>query len=162
MESFVEKEWTHCGFLCQSVATGMGHRCGYVGVDRYHRLHGVGHSEKSDLLKVFANGFRGTTPEGFFSVHGGLTFADKREEHPDLWFFGFDCAHANDLPDESLMTNIPENLREILSTRSAILGAGTVWTLDMVVVECERLAQQLSDVMNGPVWVVDERKLSND
>jgi hypothetical protein len=154
MDIRVEKEWTCCGLLCLSVTNSMGHRCGYVGVNRFHRLHGVGYSEESDLLKVFATGFRGTTPEGFFSVHGSLTFADKREGHPDLWFFGFDCAHAGDLPDESLMVNIPENLREILSTRSGF--GGTVWTLDMVVAECENLAQQLSDVMNGPVWVADE------
>jgi hypothetical protein len=155
MEFRVEKHWTHSG--CLSVATGLGHRCGYVGIDRYHRLYGVAHSQESDLLKVVASGWQGITPENFFEVHGGLTFADKREEHPGLWFFGFDCAHAGDLLDESLMENQPDNLREILLNQG--ISGGTMWTLDMVVAECESLARQLDEVMSGPVFIVDEVEL---
>ena len=159
MDYRVEKEWTCCGFLCLSVTTGMGHRCGYVGIDRYHRLYGVGYSQESDLLEAVNSGIKGITPENFFYVHGGLTFADKRKEYPDLWFFGFDCAHAGDLPDESLMENLPDYTKKVLLGHGTISDGGTVWTLDMVVAECESLAQQLNEVMSGPVFIVDEVEL---
>ena len=69
--------------------------CGYVGVPSGHALYGVGYSDVEDS----------------FLVHGGLTFSGVcDEEHPDkichvpdsgeeknVWWFGFDCAHAGDM-----------------------------------------------------------------
>jgi len=151
----VEKEWTSHGFQCVVVATRLGHRCGYVGIGRYHRLYGVGYSQESELLKERTGARQETTPEAFFDAHGGLTFADTREENPGLWFFGFDCAHPHDSPDPALMGELPADLREILGGRVG----GTVWTEKMVAAECEKLAQQLNDVMDGPVWIDCEVEL---
>jgi hypothetical protein len=81
---------------CLIVRGPMGALCGYVGVSETHPLFGQDY-EKPDVR-----------------VHGGLTFAarcrpdDKGEAYgichvpepgrPDeVWWFGFDCAHAWDL-----------------------------------------------------------------
>lgn len=70
-----------------------GHWCGYVGIAAWHPWHGKGYSD----VEV--------------NTHGGLTFADSCEEGPpeqtvchipepgepdNLWWLGFDCAHAWD------------------------------------------------------------------
>jgi hypothetical protein len=83
------------GYPCLIVRGPSGALCGYVGVSTEHPLY-----EKS--LK----------DAGDIDVHGGLTFADRcapeEKEHgvchitepgePDnVWWFGFDCAHAFDL-----------------------------------------------------------------
>lgn len=80
---------------CLVVRNRLGALCGYVGVPPEHPLHG----EDYDTPAV--------------EVHGGLTYADRcvegAEDAPrichipepgrpaDVWWFGFDCAHAWDL-----------------------------------------------------------------
>jgi hypothetical protein len=61
--------------------------------------------------------------ELYFDVHGSLTYSKQGGKYPtegddDLWFFGFDCAHCDD---------IPEN-----------------WPPERVGIETERLADQLA------------------
>ena len=58
------------------------------------------------------------------SVHGGLTYAEKGKDGD--WRVGFDCAHAGDSTIES-----PE-------------VGGHSWTLDEVVEETNKLAEQLA------------------
>ena len=83
------------GLDCLIVRNGLGALCGYVGLPPGHPLHGVGYDD-ADV-----------------QVHGGLTFAgpcqDGAEDGPgvchvpepgrpaDVWWLGFDCAHAGDL-----------------------------------------------------------------
>jgi hypothetical protein len=84
------------GLDCLIVRSGSsGALCGYVGVPPEHPWHGL----YFDAVDV--------------QVHGGLTFADRCEEWAedgrgvchvpepgrpaDVWWFGFDCAHAFDL-----------------------------------------------------------------
>lgn len=63
-----------------------GHLCGYVGVPPDHPCHGEDYDEDYDEVE-----FEDV-------VHGGLTYADNDTEGPsELWWFGFDCAHAGDL-----------------------------------------------------------------
>lgn len=75
---------------------GMGNWCGYVGVAPGHSLYGQDYQDR----------------EGMVDVHGGLTFSgacqDSEEESEgvchvpakgesdEVWWFGFDCAHAGD------------------------------------------------------------------
>lgn len=90
-----KKQWQDpaTGLACLVVRNRMGALCGYVGVPKSHACYGKGY----DAVDVDA--------------HGGLTFADKcsqgREEcdgichkapegEDDVWWFGFDCAHACD------------------------------------------------------------------
>lgn len=71
--------------------------CGYVGVPPDHKLHGVPYQDVEEA----------------FDVHGSLTFSERCQEgwpnpglgichvpYPgrpdDIWWFGFDCAHAGD------------------------------------------------------------------
>jgi hypothetical protein len=58
----------------------MAHLCGYVGVPPEHPAY------KRDYDKLE------------LSVHGGVTHANyiKSSPMPDLWWIGFDCAHADD------------------------------------------------------------------
>ena len=80
---------------CLIVRNHSGALCGYVGVPKEHPLHGKGYD----------------APE--VDCHGGLTFANGcvhgdnpargvchipgAGEPDDVWWFGFDCAHAWDV-----------------------------------------------------------------
>jgi hypothetical protein len=69
--------------------------CGYVGVDSSHPLYGKKMRGWDDEET------NEDDPFGDLMVHGGVTFADRWPEiSSDLWFIGFDCAHAGDIiPD---------------------------------------------------------------
>ena len=62
--------------------------CGYVGVPKSNRAHGK-HYDHPSLREI--------------DVHGGLTYSMANskdlglDEGEDLWWLGFDCAHAWDL-----------------------------------------------------------------
>lgn len=88
------------GFPCLIVRAPLhGALCGYVGVPDSHRF----------FEKIYEYIEENTT----ISVHGGLTFADHCQKGPDVethgichipepgqpdnvWWIGFDCAHAGD------------------------------------------------------------------
>ena len=91
-------QWDHAGFDCLIVRGPSGALCGYVGVPPTH----PGYGKHYDDTEVF---------EDYPDVHGGLTFADDCAETDDesqhichtdglcedVWWFGFDCAHAGDI-----------------------------------------------------------------
>jgi hypothetical protein len=81
-------EWRSHGLPCLIVRNkSNGALCGYVAVPPGHALYGL-----RDLP---------------LDVHGGITYADACNEHichvpregepAHVWWFGFDCAHAEDL-----------------------------------------------------------------
>jgi hypothetical protein len=82
------EEWIHAGYACLIKRSELGNWCGYVGVDNEHPYYGKGYNDAS------------------VSVHGGLTYADACQGTichvpapgmpDDIWWFGFDCAHAYD------------------------------------------------------------------
>jgi hypothetical protein len=84
-------EWRYRGTPCLIVRGPIGALCGYVAVPPGHPWHGV------DYEKVDA------------PAHGGLTYSDRCQENgfvchtpqegepAEVWWLGFDCAHANDL-----------------------------------------------------------------
>ena len=121
----VEKEWTtEAGYPAKVVAHPMGHRCGYVTVPEDHPCYGKGYDDVN------------------VDVHGGLTYASKGT-------FGFDCAHIEDIKDESIMS--PEY--KMVFTRE-LLGeltweGATLKTLEFCVDECEGLAKQLKEQQHG-------------
>lgn len=59
-----------------------GHWNGYVGIYHGHPYYGLHYDECAGI-----------------TVHGGLTFAETMDEwgYPDMWWLGFDTAHACDL-----------------------------------------------------------------
>lgn len=127
MKYVVEKDWvTEAGLRAVVIATPMGHRCGYVGVDALNKNYGLGYDD------VDAN------------VHGGLTYARKGGEYPaesDLYWFGFDCAHCDDRKDWSIMDEKYKNIYN--SIGSIDFEGSTIKDLDFCTKECESLARQL-------------------
>lgn len=125
------KEWRHSsGLACLAVrANTTGAWCGYVGVPPGHPYHGKGYDE----VEV--------------EVHWGLTYANACRgpichvpapgESDDVWWLGFDCAHAGDLTPGSEF-RLPERLRG---------RCGDVYRDEaFVTAEVNRLADQLAEV----------------
>jgi hypothetical protein len=121
---------------------GGGYLCGYVGVPPEHPWHGV---DYDGCLEGCGERWCSHGPDSKVDVHGSLTFAAACRESDDpsrgichipepgrpddVWWFGFDCAHAFDL----------EPARDI-SFDSMYRD------FDYVKSECERLAEQLAEV----------------
>lgn len=101
------------------------HLCGYVGVPKGHPWHG-GDCDSCDV-----------------NVHGGLTYAASCSGHichheqedkianKDVWWLGFDCAHAGDLSPGT---------RDITSFRD---DYEIYRNISYVETECHRLAKQI-------------------
>lgn len=119
----MEKEFEHCGLKCMVVIQNMGHRCGYVGVDKTHPLYDADYTEVAD-----------------FEVHGGLTFSNNIGSD-NLWYFGYDCSHLDDACDIDAIQDT--QLREIMRT---IEQVGEVRSLEYCINECKSLAEQLKGV----------------
>ena len=104
-----------------------GHWCGYVGVEPDHPAFGKGYDDLD------------------CTVHGGLTYADSCQadrpeeiavchvpapgEPDNIWWLGFDCAHADDLMPKYYAMGYG--------------SSGTYRTLQYVQDECRNLAKQL-------------------
>lgn len=143
-------EWRHAGLPCLAVRGPefSGHWCGYVAVPPGHPLHGKGYSEIDHDL----------------AVHGGLTYAHecaghvchvpKPGEPADVWWFGFDCAHAGDLSPayraKYLTHGYPFRSDPYDHAKAVAAHDWTVEdvyrTLDYVQAEANRLAEQLAAV----------------
>ena len=151
MRNTVENDWTtKAGLRAICILTGMGHRCGYVGIPKGHPLYGVEYHEHSDALREAMErigndpiGKRGVVPlfchksgecppDVVFDVHGGITYSGGGDGYPadgDEWWFGFDCAHAGD------------------ATGSSLFPGGVLRTREYVESECESLAEQLAMII---------------
>lgn len=91
------------GLPCLIIRSPLGSLCGYVGVPEGHPLYGISYSRCS-LGKC--DSYCEHSPECMIKAHGGLTFSDFCQEGgrichvtetPDkVFWFGFDCAHADD------------------------------------------------------------------
>ncbi|MDH6674261.1 hypothetical protein M2277_004953 [Paenibacillus sp. LBL] len=112
-----------------------GNLNGYVGVPRGNVFHG---KEIPYLLT-------GSQSLYFLNVHGGVTFSGSGGEHrqlnhfklmkPDLWYIGFDTAHANDLTPR-----VYQDLKEMGRDPSFM---GTYKDIDYVERQVRRLATQI-------------------
>lgn len=110
-----KRQWTDeaTGLPCLIVRGPSGALCGYVGVSSAHPLHG------KDCDYVGAD------------VHGGLTFASGCQhgddasrgvchipdpgQPDDVWWFGFDCAHAWDLTPASYRMHFADDVYRDIS-----------------------------------------------
>jgi len=54
---------------------------GYVGLPKGHKFYGKGYDDIGQEI----------------DCHGGLTFTGHWDDDPELWWIGFDCAHAWDM-----------------------------------------------------------------
>lgn len=135
-------EWVDAatGLECRIVRGPVGALCGYVGVPIDHPAYGLGYDPDPDLhWPVYGLGEAIHT----IQVHGGLTYADKwcpKAEGKgavltDLWWFGFDCAHAGD--------HCP-HIDEHPSIVSRFIN--TYRDIDYVKEQCRLLALQLREI----------------
>jgi len=138
----IEEDFEHCGYRCLVVVNQMCIRCGYVGIPKSHPDYKKSYEEVEDK----------------YSVHGGLTFSDEIEYigalPDDKWYFGFDCAHYNDLyaVDDAIKygLNVDAKTAQIfkglnirLKEYSNALGEPNECSRDYVKEQCMLLAEQL-------------------
>ena len=167
----IEREFEHKGYKCVVVFQPMGHRCGYVGIPDAHPLYKKDYSSYLDIKKADIEGREVSCVfqlflaclddderiqiDAYFQCHGGITYSGggKGSSYPiesDLWWFGFDCAHAGDGKDLQFAYEKFPNEREHiagmidLEKRFPIHGE-TVRTEEYVAAECKRLAEQLKE-----------------
>ena len=147
------------GLDCLIVRGPMGALCGYVGVPDSHPWHGKGYSECLHDCNEEDHYCWEHSPGSAVRVHGGLTFAaachpDERGEGygichvaepgrpDDVWWFGFDCAHAYDLTPGMI-------LADRMIGHSGFSGEDIYRTFGYVQRECADLARQLASVAAG-------------
>ena len=112
----------------------MGHRCGYVGVGKNHKLYGLNYDKLEDL----------------FDVHGDVTFAGKLfEEKEDYWYIGFDCAHCFDRRDFDKLREYGLYNKDLHSYAENIFreSTATIKTEEYVLKECILLSKQIDEVI---------------
>jgi len=138
-------EWEHAGLPCLAVRhESSGHWCGYAAVPPGHPLHGKGYDDVD------------------VDAHGGLTYASacsghvchvpKPGEPDDVWWFGFDCAHAGDYTRIAFAYRAlfgrpekPYDHDEAIRLQAQSWSAAEVYrTLDYVREQANALAEQLA------------------
>ena len=166
----VEEDFEYNGLRCVVALMSMGHRCGYVGITKEHPLYGKDYDNNCpELLKskvedepigergivpfLKTNGTDYMSPECYFDVHGGITYADggdnsKYPVESNLWWFGFDCAHCDDENDYDavlkygLMTQ--EDYNYLTQRELKYSTYGVIRTKEYVKSQCESFADQLN------------------
>jgi hypothetical protein len=132
-------EWrSAAGYPALIVRGPMGSLCGYVGLPPGHPMHGKNRSD---------------TNVEELDAHGGITYAAACAgdichvpgpgESDDVWWLGFDCAHAGDYSP-----GLGARLAERCGEQAAYFwpggfGAETYRTVEFVRIWVERLASEL-------------------
>lgn len=160
----------HGGALCGYVGVAPGHP---LYRHNYHEPH---ECLSLDLEKVEV-GKRGViplmcgvddmregrfSPETYFDVHGGITFSDGCQEaghichtpepgQPDnVWWFGFDCAHAGDV-SPGYRASIAKMFDQVeMAFRDRIFKDDVYRDVTYVKAEIGSLARQLQAVAGSP------------
>ena len=138
----IEKSFIHSNKPCVVIFTQIGHRCGYVAVEKDSPLYGIYY----DNLNIKHNYYS--------DVHGGLIFSDYSELYPittkrPLYWFGFDCAHYNDAKDlEASKKYFDQKTYNQIIEYNSLFQTGAVKTLDFCITECKSLAEQLTELEN--------------
>ena len=161
----VEADFIHNDFRCVVLMNDFGTRCGYVGITKDHFLYAVKHSDRHEWLKRFKDGVmeqpigkRGMidvfcealadddsiSAGSLFNIHGGITYSNggvdsKYPVKSDLWWFGFDCAHAGDGGDLSKI----KDPRTRASFSRCTFPGDVIRTKEYVIEECKNLSDQL-------------------
>lgn len=167
----IEREFEHEVYKCVVAFSNMGHRCGYVGIPKTHPLFGKDYGDYLEIKKrdITDREVSGILPlfgaylddderikiEAYFQCHGGITYSGggKDSEYPiksDLWWFGFDCAHAGDGKDLQLAFEKFPQYREIIERsmecdRMFPIYGDVVRSQEYVANECKKLAEQLRE-----------------
>jgi hypothetical protein len=134
-------EFVHAGFQCLLVRNPtLFHWCGYVGIPPGHPHFGKDYDDIDDTV---------------LEVHGGVTYADscrgavchipKLGEEENLFWIGFDCAHAGDLvPGMNMnLSEIHKLMPETLTNNVVDIKAERYRSQYWVIEETKELAEQL-------------------
>lgn len=142
MNPIVEKRFEYKGYPCVVMFMLWGcHRCGYVWIMKGLKYYG---KEYDELVMIDCN--------------GGLTYAEDNlfgQDDKDMWWIGFDCAHAWDARDfktgRRYAAADPEELKSIeylAELDRKYDTGGEVRTLEYVEAECKRILDQLEELAN--------------
>lgn len=132
-------EFKYKGFDCLIVRNNSGALCGYAAMKPGHPWYEKHYNSLQDV-----------------EVHGGVTYTDhcqgiichKTDKEDNVWWIGFDCAHAYDLIPEFTRSNI---FRELLGD-AASSSYGTYKDISFVTKEIEKLVDQAIEVDVDP-WL---------
>jgi hypothetical protein len=136
------------GYPCLIHRGPSGALCGYVGVSKTHPLY----------AKPYSN--------AYVDVHGGLTFAASCDPAPrfdgggichtvsayeddDIWWLGFDCAHAYDLMPGHIHSSPELSFLENMAPMWPGEPGTTYKDISYVMNECISLARQLKAIESG-------------
>lgn len=107
----------------------------------------IGEQPGMGLMIQMLGGELRATPDAALNVHGGITYSEKcagrvchvpRDGMPaDVWWFGFDCAHAGDFSPGMTRFRWQYGLSS---------AGGTYRTVEFVQDECRSLAEQLREI----------------
>jgi hypothetical protein len=134
-------EWYAHGLPCIAQRAPLGHWCGYAAVPPGHPAHGLDLSMDDHGLGI--------------GVHGGVTYADtcqtdigichvpKPGEPDNVWWLGFDCAHASDF-SPFMRGSIMDDALQQSPNREAWLARMVYRDLGYVTRETNELAEQLA------------------
>lgn len=148
----IEKEWiTESGLKAYVVMSTFGTRNGYVEYTLEKPLKYYCHSIDFDEASLWTTeAIKKQEAINNIEVHGGITFNGRLNyneiKNPVV---GFDCNHAWDAPDWETADKLYGNDEEYLKFKSIRKDRFTqpyyakIRTLDYVVEQCEKLAEQL-------------------
>lgn len=132
-------DFRHAGLACFVSRNYAGAWCGYAGVPPGHPWHGVHYSDPCLPAESDTR-----SPSEIIEVHGDLTYSNRCNgslchtpepgEPHDVWWFGFDCGHWNDVH--------PRYVREM----EALKEFAEYRDLAYVRAQTERLAEQLAEI----------------
>lgn len=142
-------EFKHEGFDCLIQRVPHGNLCGYVAMPPGHPWHGKHYDDLEGI-----------------EVHGGLTFSEEcgggfggavchvpsPGEPDNVWWLGFDMAHAWDYAPNAHFCNNPEMIAyRLMGFDDLADGGGEYRTVEYVTEECKKLAAQAIAVQNEAV-----------
>lgn len=133
-------EWRHAGLPCLAIRNRLGAWCGYAAVPRSHPYYGM-HHEMTDL-----DAHGGLTYTGL--CHGGICHVPAPGEPDDVWWFGFDCAHAFDFTPA--LNEIPEIVALRAQYHTPPEWEDVYRPLAYVQAETNKLAEQLAEKVWPP------------
>lgn len=124
------------GFDCLIVRGPLGAWCGYVGLPPSHPMHG----KHYDVPQV--------------QIHGGLTYSEfchatichnpLAGEIDQMWWFGFDCAHAFDEVPSMRILGMHESFKMFVHGHDFM--EDHYWTEEEVMHETKELARQFREM----------------
>lgn len=146
--SIVEKEWvTKEGHNAKVLFLEQGHRCGYVEVKKDSFLFGKTYSYYSFTLDEITQDLIDNKNKyealNEICIHGGLTYSDDLLKDNSHWF-GFDCAHHLDKPDEESQEKYYPNTQNKYHGYNS--SNSVIRTLEFCINECESLSEQIKQI----------------